>query len=129
MKSKIKIRVNEHPEIKLKPQLSDMLTSPDLVKVEMPSLTNNIDFFTPVNTEMSNYKMSTQVHDHNSKTKLMKDQCTSASHWLLNYNKWSTQKSTYTCQQCSYISEHSNNCTFQKKRQRGSIKYLFVREF
>ena len=27
--------VNEHPEIKLKPQLRDMLTSPDLVKVEV----------------------------------------------------------------------------------------------
>ena len=33
--------VNEHPEIKLKPQLSDMLTSPDLVKVEVPSLTTS----------------------------------------------------------------------------------------
>ena len=117
--------MNEHLEIKLKPQLSDMLTSPDLVKVEVPYLTTNIDLFTPVNTQMSNSKMSTQVHDDNSKPKIMKYQHISASHWLLNYKKQSTKKSTYTCQRCSHISQPSNNYTSQKQRQRGSNQVYF----
>ena len=119
--------MNEHLEIKLKPQLSDMLTSPDIVKVEVPYLTTNIDLFTLVNTQMSNSRMSTHVHDDNPNPKLMKDQCISASHWLLNYNKWSTQKSTYTFQRCSHILQNSNIYTSQKQCQRRSNQVSFHR--
>ena len=75
------------------------------MKVEVSSLTTNIDLFTPVNTQMSNSKMSTQVHDENFKPKLMKDQCFCASHWLLNYKKWSTKINIHIPTMLSHITK------------------------
>ena len=121
--------LNEHPEIKLKPQLSDMLTSPYLVKVEVTSLTSNIDILTPPNTQMSISNMLTQIHYEKFKPNFMKNQRINASHWIPNYRKWITQKPTYTCQQCSHISQHSNIYKYQNQRQRRSNQDYFHQEF
>ena len=65
--------MKEHPKIMLKQQSNDISISTYLVKVEVPSLTTNIDIFTPINTLMSNSNMSSQVHDGNFKPKFMND--------------------------------------------------------
>jgi len=98
--------VKEHPEIELKQQFIDMLVSTYLGKVKIPTLNSNEGITTPINTNMENNNISTREHHEKFEPKFMKNQCIRASHKLLNYNQWSTQKSAYQFQHCSYISKH-----------------------
>ena len=73
--------------------------------------------------------MLTHIHYENFKPNFMKNQRINASHWIPNYRKWITQKPTYTCQQCSHISQHSNIYKYQNQRQRRSNQDYFHQEF